>query len=65
MSETTWQRRFADLIDEARAAVMSDDDREELVEFLRQEIEFIFFDTGPLPPPEPEPEPEPSRWWDR
>ena len=65
MTETRlayWQRRFADLTDEARLEPLTDSARDTLIWFVKGEAEKLAF--GPLPS-EPEPAADASRWWDR
>jgi hypothetical protein len=57
-----WKRYFRDHIEEARCAVMPDDERDELIEFVKEAAELIFF--APYEPP-PEIPPAPQPWWDR
>jgi hypothetical protein len=38
-----WQQFFRDHIEEARCAVMTDRDREALIEYLKENAELIYF----------------------
>jgi len=38
-----WKRCFRDRIEEARCAVMLDNDREQLIHFVKEQAECIFF----------------------
>ena len=43
MTLEDWKRYFRNHIEEARCAVMTDRDREALIEHLKEEVELIFF----------------------
>lgn len=43
MTLEEWRRYFRDHIEEARCAVMTDRDREALIEYLKEDAELIFY----------------------
>ena len=67
MNETRlayWQRRFEELIEEARLEPLTDDARDTLIKHVKSEADLLAFGP-PLEEPEPEQMERAVPWWDR
>lgn len=58
-----WKLYFSSYIEEARCAVMSESDRDELIKFVKREAEFIFYAPW-TPKTEQEIDPYEAPWAD-